>query len=118
VTGKLALRTLNWPDLILWTGAGYILVSAVLLLIGQTQVRFTAGTAWAMASGVLAIGGLIMLYVALGSGSAAKVVAISSAYPVVTLMLAAAFLSEALTVGRVAGTALIVLGVVIITLVK
>jgi drug/metabolite transporter (DMT)-like permease len=36
----------------------------------------------------------------------------------VTLVLAALFLSEALTGGRVAGTALIIAGVVIVTLAK
>jgi transporter family protein len=118
VTGNLALRTLNWPDLILWTGTGYIGVALTLLIIGQTEVRFTAGTAWAMASGALAIGGLILLYLALGAGDAGKVVSVSAAYPAVTLVLAAAFLSEPLTIGRALGAALIVGGVVIVTLAK
>jgi transporter family protein len=116
VTGNLALRTLNWPDLILWTGAGYLVVSVALLAMGQTAIRITAGTAWAMLSGGLAIGGLIMLYLALGSGSAGKVVAISAAYPAVTLVLAALFLAEPLSVGRVIGAALIIAGVAVISL--
>lgn len=118
VTGKLALRTLDWPDLILWTGAGYIVVASVLLAIGQTHLRFSHDTAWAIASGALAISGLIALYLALGHGDAGKVISITAAYPAVTLVLAAAFLSEALTVGRVVGTALIVVGVVTVTLAK
>jgi bacterial/archaeal transporter family protein len=118
VTGKLALRTLDWPDLILWTGAGYIVVASFLLAIGQTHLRFTHDTAWAMGSGALAIGSLIMLYLALGVGDAGKVVSISAAYPAVTLVLAAAFLAESLTVGRAAGAAIIVAGVVVVTLAK
>jgi uncharacterized membrane protein len=43
---------------------------------------------------------------------------VSAAYPAVTLVLAAAFLSEALTVGRAAGTVLIIAGVVMVTLAK
>lgn len=116
ITGNLALRTLSWPDLILWTGAGYVVISLLLLAIGQTAIRVTTGTGWAMLSGVLAIAGLVMLYLALGSGSAGKVVAISAAYPAVTLVLAAAFLSEPLSVGRVIGAALIVAGVAIVSL--
>jgi transporter family protein len=118
ITGKLALRTLNWPDLILWTGTGYILVAGVLLAIGQTSVRFVTNTPWAMASGALAIGGLISLYLALGTGEAGKVVTVSAAYPAVTLVLAALFLSEGLTVGRSAGALLVIAGVVVITLSK
>lgn len=116
VTGKLALRTLSWPDLILWTGAGYIAVAAVLLALGRTEVRFVEGTAWAALSGALAIGGLIMLYLALGAGKAGTVVAVSAAYPVVTLLLAAAFLAEGVTVGRAVGAGLVILGVVVLTL--
>jgi uncharacterized membrane protein len=116
VTGKLALRDLSWPDLILWTGAGYICVATVLLALGRTQLQLVDGTPWAMLSGVIAISALIMLYVALGTGNAGTVSAISAAYPVVTLPLAAAFLSEALTVGRAVGAGLVVTGVVILTL--
>ena len=111
VTGKLALRTLSWPDLILWAGAGYVVVAAILLLAGRTSMRFTTGTGWAIASGALAIGGLIMLYLALGAGDAGKVIAISAAYPAVTLVLAGLFLSEGLTLGRVIGAAMIIAGV-------
>jgi transporter family protein len=118
VTGKLALRTLDWPDLILWTGAGYIVVASLLLAIGQTQLRFTHDTGWAIASGALAISGLIALYLALGSGDAGKVISITAAYPAVTLVLAAAFLSEAITIGRALGTMLIIAGVVTVTLAK
>lgn len=116
VTGKLALRDLDWPDLILWTGIGYISVAGVLLVIGQTEVRFVDGSAWAMASGALAISSLIALYVALGSGQAGTVSAISAAYPAVTLILAAAFLSEGLSAVRVGGALLVIAGVVVLTL--
>jgi len=118
VTGKLALRTLDWPDLILWTGAGYIVVASFLLATGQTSLRVSHDTGWAIASGALAISGLIALYLALGHGDAGKVISITAAYPAVTLVLAAAFLSEALTAGRVAGTSLIIGGVVTVTLAK
>jgi hypothetical protein len=43
----------------------------VLLAIGQTAIRVTTRTGWAMLSGVLAISGLITLYVVAGSRSSA-----------------------------------------------
>ncbi len=116
VTGKLALRTLSWPDLILWTGVGYIVVATVLLAMGRTEVRLAEGWGWAALSGALAITGLVMLYLALGTGKASTVAAVTAAYPVVTLLLAAAFLSEAVTVGRAVGVGLVVVGVVVLTL--
>lgn len=116
VTGKLALKTLSWPDLILWTAVGYIVVTLVLVAVGQTAVRVTTGSGWAMLSAGLAIGGLIVLYLALGAGPAGSVVAVSAAYPAVTVVLAAVFLAEPLSVPRVLGTGLIIAGVAIVSL--
>jgi drug/metabolite transporter (DMT)-like permease len=45
-------------------------------------------------------------------------VTVSAAYPAVTLVLAAIFLSEGLTVGRSAGALLVIAGVIVITLSK
>lgn len=116
VTAKLALGDLRWHDLILWSGIGYVVTAGLLLALGQTSVRFVSGTPWAILSGVLAITGLIALYLALGSGEVSKVVSISAAYPVVTLVLAAAFLGEDISIAKSVGCLLVVAGVVTITL--
>jgi uncharacterized membrane protein len=118
VTGKLALRHLSWPDLILWSGLGYAVVASFLLITGHTTLRVTAGSWWAILSAAVAISSLIALYVALGHGDATKISAISAGYPAVTLLLAAATLSEAVTVARVAGVALVVGGVVLLTVAR
>ena len=115
VTSKLALRSLVWQDLILWTGLGYILVAGVLLALGQTAVRVSDGTGWAALSAAVAISSLIALYLALNVGKAGTVIPVTAAYPAVTLVLAAAFLSESLTLVRVGGALLVVTGVVILT---
>lgn len=116
VTAKLALDDLRWHDLILWSGIGYIATAGLLLSLGQTSVRFVSGTPWAILSGVLAITGLIALYLALGSGEVGKVVSISAAYPVVTLLLAAAFLGEDISIAKGVGCLLVVGGVITLTL--
>lgn len=115
VTSGLALRTLVWQDLILWTGVGYIGVVAVLLATGQTEVRVVTNTPWAMLTAVLAISALIALYLALGAGEASKVVPVSASYPAVTLVLAAIVLSESVSALRWAGAAMVIGGVVLIT---
>jgi bacterial/archaeal transporter family protein len=115
VFGKLALRDLTWQDTVLWLGAGYVVVCSVLLASGQAEIKVGAGTGWAIAAAAMAITGMIALYLALGEGKAGTVTAISAAYPVVTLILAALFLSEGLTLGRGLGASLVVLGVVVLT---
>jgi transporter family protein len=115
VTGKLALRTLVWQELVLWTGAGYVLVSIVLLSMGDAEIRFVEGTSWAILSGALAIGALITLYLALGTGEASTVIPISAAYPAITLLLSAAFLSEGISMAKLGGMCLVVGGVVVLT---
>lgn len=116
VTSSLALRQLRWPDLVLWVGIGYMLVVVFLLVTHHTTLQITTGSWWAILSGALAISGLIALYVGLQHGSAAKVVTVSAAYPAMTVLLAALFLSEPLTVPHVVGVLLVVAGGVLIAL--
>ena len=115
VTTKLALEHLGWQDVIVWTTIVYVGISAVLLLAGQAQIGLGAGTAAAVASGVLASTALVALYVALGRGDASVVVPFTSAYPLVTLGLSALVLAERITIARAAGALLVVLGVVVIS---
>jgi uncharacterized membrane protein len=116
ITSSKALVHLQWYDLILWTGIGYALVVGFLLITGHTAVRITSGSWWAILSAGLAISALISLYVGLTHGPASKVVTIGAAYPAVTVLLAALFLSEPLTVPHVIGVLLIISGGVVITL--
>jgi uncharacterized membrane protein len=116
VTSRLARRTLSWQDVVAWSGIGYVIVASVFLASGQARLRFTTDGRWAMGSAALAISGLIMLYIALGTGEATKVVTVSAAYPAATFLLAAAFLSEPVTIGRLVGMGLVIVGVVVMTL--
>ena len=115
VASKLALRDLAWQDLIVWTTVGYIVVAVVMLAGGHASLGLGEGSAWAMLAGALAIGGLIALYIALGTGEASKVVPVSAAYPAVTLLLSALFLSESVSPARACGMTLVVAGVVVLT---
>lgn len=115
VTSKLAFRTLSWQDVLVWTTIGYIVTSIVLLSTGQAAVKFERNTWWAIASAALAISALIFLYIALGRGQASKVLPISAAYPAVTVVLSALFLSESVTLTKVVGVVLVIGGVVVLT---
>jgi transporter family protein len=116
VITKVALRHLGWPDLIVWTTAVYIVVSAVLLLSGRASLAGgSTAVGLALVAGVMAVLSLVLLYVALGYGDASQVVPFTSTYPLVALVLAWVVLGEQVTAGRAVGAVLVVAGAVLLT---
>jgi bacterial/archaeal transporter family protein len=115
ITTKLAFRGIDWRQLLLWVTAAYVLLAAGLVVIGGYALPLGAGAGWAALSGLFAAGGLWVFFVALGRGEASRVVPVTAAYPVATVILAAIFLSEEIDAPRVAGTVLVVAGVTILS---
>ena len=114
VTTKLALRTISWEQMVLWVPIVYIGISIVLLATG-THFPLGTGGGWAAVTAVLVATALVLFFIALTHGEASTVVPVTSAYPVVTLIGAALFLSERITLVRGMGTALVVAGVVLLS---
>jgi uncharacterized membrane protein len=114
VTAKLALRTITWQQLVLWVPLFYLVFSAV-FVAGGTRFAFGAGGAWAAATALCASSALVVFLYALTKGPASQVTPASSAYPIVTVIGSALFLSEKLTLARGVGTALVVAGVVLLS---
>jgi bacterial/archaeal transporter family protein len=115
VTTKLALRTITWQQLVLWVPLVYAAFSIAFVAFSGARLPFGAGGAWALLTAVLAASALILFFVALTRGQASRIVPATSAYPVVTLLGSALFLSESITLARIAGTALVIAGVVLIS---
>lgn len=115
VTAKLALRTITWQQLVLWVPIAYLVFAAVFIFLQGARLPLGAGGAWAALTAACASGALVLLFVALTKGDAATVVPVTSAYPLVTLIGSALFLSERLTVERGVGAALVVAGVVLLS---
>ena len=115
VTAKLALRTISWQQLVLWVPLVYLVFAIAFVVFGGARLPLGGGGAWAVATAFCAAAGLILLFVALTRGEASKVVPATAAYPAVTLVGSALFLSESITVVRVAGTVLVVAGVVLLS---
>jgi transporter family protein len=115
VTSKLALRTISWQQLLLWVPIVYAAFAIGVAASGRAKLPLGAGGAWAVATAIFAASGLVLLFFALSRGDATQVVPVTSAYPVVTLVAAAIFLSESITITRIAGTALVVGGLVLIS---
>ena len=115
ITARLALRTISWEQMVLWVPIAYAMFALLLIAFRGARFPLGAGGGWAAVTAFCAAGALILFFVALTHGDAGKVVPVSSAYPVVTVLGAALFLSEPITGVRVAGTVLVVLGVVLLT---
>jgi transporter family protein len=113
ITTKLAFRGIDWRQLLLWVTVAFVFLAAGVVVIGGESLPLGAG--WAALSGLFAAGGLWVFFVALGRGEASRVVPVTAAYPVATVVLAGIFLSEEIDAPRVAGTVLVVAGVAILS---
>jgi drug/metabolite transporter (DMT)-like permease len=115
VTAKLALRTITWEQLVLWVPLLYILFAVGFVVFKDTRFPLGAGGAWAAATAFCASSALILFFFALTKGPASQVTPATSAYPIVTVIGSALFLSEKITMIRGLGTALVVAGVVLLS---
>jgi transporter family protein len=115
VTLKLALKHVEWQQVVLWAPILYGVFAVASAVFAGTRLPFGAGGGWAFASAVCLVGAGILIFVALDRGPASQVVPLTSAYPVITLIGSALFLSERITVVRGIGTALVVVGVALLS---
>jgi transporter family protein len=115
ITTKVALRTIDWQQVVYWVPVAYVILSAILVLVFHKPMVLGAGGGWAIVTAFAAAGGLICFFYALSKGDASVVVPTTSAYPVIALVGSAVFLSESITVPKVIGTVLVVAGVVVIS---
>ena len=116
VSVKIALRHVPWETTIAWTAVTYAVIAVGLLASGRASLGFGPGTLASIVTAIMASTGLIAFYVALGRGDASQVVPLTSAYPVVTVILSAVVLAEQITLLRVIGVLVVVAGVAILGL--
>jgi bacterial/archaeal transporter family protein len=116
IATKLALRHMKWPDMVVWTMIVYVIAAVVIVLVRGAHLGLGIGDRWAALAGLLAVLGLIALFVALDNGPVTRVVPVTAAYPLVTVVLGVLVFSEHVTPLRLAGMLLVVGGVVLLTL--
>lgn len=114
VTIKLALRDVEWPVILLWTGIVYCVLAVVALATGHASLGFGPGVGWAAVSGAFAAAGLVCSFVALRHADVVVAVPVMSTYPVVTVIASVAILSESVSAPRIVGVLLILAGVVVL----
>jgi transporter family protein len=114
VTIKLALRDVEWPVLLLWTGVVYAVLAGGAIVTGNVSVGFGPGVGWAVVSGLAAALGLICSFIALRHADAVVAVPVMSAYPLVTVLVSLAVLGEVITLSKVGGMFLVLAGVIVL----
>lgn len=115
VTAKLALETITWQQLAAWLPVGYLVYSLLMQVTGTARLPLNTGGAWAVLTSLFGSSAVVMLFFALRHGDASRIVPASSAYPVVTIIASAIFLSERITPTRIAGTALVIAGLFVLS---
>jgi transporter family protein len=111
---KLAMPGIGWPQVVHWSTLAYIVTASAVVIFGGWTLPLGAGAGWAIAFGLLAVGGLVFLFLALERGEASLVVPIGATYPVLSAILAAIFLTEVITPLRALGIGLVVTGAMVI----
>jgi uncharacterized membrane protein len=116
VLGKVALRTATPVQTTILYGVAAAAVALVALALGQRSAGWSAGTLWVGALSALCGGlGLMTFYLALDRGNASLAVPIVGFYPALVAVLSVAFLGEHLNGVQIAGIALAVAGVAMIS---
>jgi transporter family protein len=116
--GKLGGRTLSPGHLLLVTYTGMVLIFPMVLWLYGDGFRVDGGAPdqwYALVAGLVCGLGFPLFYLALSGGEVSKVVVITATYPVVTVLLAAWFLSEPLTIKTALGTVLAIIGIVLLS---
>ena len=113
IAAKIALNAIGLQVLIWSQVASLVLFPTYFLLFKELlPLKLDgAGIAWALGAGVLGVSGGVVLYLLLRDAPASMVIPISALYPVVTVILAFLFLHEELSWSRVAGIALAVIAI-------
>jgi uncharacterized membrane protein len=115
VTIKYSLRFTEWPLIVVVAAGMYVVLGIAFVARGSVRIHEPGWWLLAVAaSGVLAAGSFPLLNFALKHGNASQVVPITATYPIITAVLAALFLQEALTATRVAGIALVAIGAALV----
>lgn len=115
VTAKLALRHMEWPQMLVWATIAYMAVAALVVATGHGGLQLGESATFALATGLCAALGLVCAFLALRHAEVSVVVPVMSAYPIVTVLLSALVLSEPVTASKGVGVALVIGGIILLS---
>ena len=108
ITSKLAIREVGL-QIVIWSQVASLALFPLYFIFFKELLPLkitTTGVGFALVSGLLGTSGALVLYLLLRDAPASVIIPISALYPIITVLLAAVFLQEALTLPRVAGVVL------------
>ena len=112
---KLALRDVSFGDVVAWTCLVYVVLGVVVLASGSGTLSGGPGSGYAAIVGVCAAAGLVFSVLALRTGQASQAVPFMAGYPIVTVLVAMAVLSERLSLQQAGGIALVIVGLIVLS---
>jgi len=115
---KTASQVMSSYTLLLLGLSGAFIVFPVYLALFARYLRFSWHNPMyycAPLSGVASALAALFFYLAVSKGEASRVVTITAAYPVVTLILATIFLGEHVTIQKSAGVAITIVGILLLS---
>lgn len=115
---KFVSAELNAPSLLIYSLLGSSLGIPLYIFSYRESFSFQWQNGWTYLGilvGVFTSLGAFLFFNAIAQGEASKVVVITSLYPIVTTMLAVFFLNEAVSLSKVVGIILCLVGIVILS---
>ncbi|MEG3840246.1 EamA family transporter [Microcoleus sp. herbarium14] len=113
--GNLATKYIDYQTAFVYEAIGASLMT--LLILSQTKsLSFQGdvrGILFAMLVGVCATVASLLFFIALGKGEVANVVSVTSIYPLITIVLSALFLKEAITLTQIIAVLFAIVAVIL-----
>jgi transporter family protein len=101
---KLAVAYINPQSALIFQVLGGLFVGVVgLVLIGFKPETHPMGVLFALLTGITGVLGTLFYYAAASRGQISIVVSVTALYPLITILLAIAFLHESLTLKQIVG---------------
>lgn len=113
---KLVAVHTDWKQFATLFAIGEFVPIVVLYLYERPQANFlNLSSAYALASGIVALCGIIAMYLAFEKGKVSIVVTITALYPLITILLSVFLLRERITTIQGLGIFLAIIGMVLMT---
>ncbi|WP_377475396.1 MAG: EamA family transporter [Microcoleus anatoxicus] len=113
--GNLATKYVDYQTAFFYEAIGAILMT-LFILIQNNSLSFQGdvrGILFAVLVGVCGTVASLVFFIAVGKGKVANVVSVTSIYPLITILLSALFLKEAITLPQIIGVLFAIIAVIL-----
>ncbi|MEM5829643.1 MAG: EamA family transporter [Candidatus Aenigmatarchaeota archaeon] len=113
---KLSTLHLNWKQCIIISSLGILTINILIYSFYRPEINWRLrGSKYALVAGIIVAISSIFFFLAIESGKASIVIALTGLYPIVTLVLAYLFLHEQLSLVQTIGIILALIAIVLMS---